>query len=62
MEVPRVGGESEVQLPAYITATATAEPNCICDLHCSLQQCQILNPLREARDQTHILTETISGS
>ena len=25
---------------------------CICNLHCSLQQHQILNPLIEARDQT----------
>ena len=27
-------------------------------LHYSLQQCMILNPLREARDQTHILVDT----
>ena len=26
------------------------------------QQCGILNPLNEARDRTHILTDTISGS
>ena len=34
----------------------------ICDLHCSLWQCQILNPLSKDRDQTFILTETMSGS
>ena len=34
----------------------------IFDLHCSLRQHQILNPLSEARDQTHILMDTVSGS
>ena len=29
----------------------------VCDLHCSLQQCQIPDPLREARDRTCILME-----
>ena len=32
------------------------------DLHHSLQQHQILNLLSEARDWTHILTDTVSGS
>ena len=35
---------------AYATATATLGPSHICDLCCSLQQCQILNPLSKARD------------
>ena len=35
---------------AYTTATATPDPSHICDLHCGLLQCQILNPLSEARD------------
>ena len=49
MEVPRLGVKSELQLPAYATATATQDPSCICNLpHCS-QQCCILNPVREAR-------------
>ena len=52
MEVPGLGVELELQLPAYATATAIQDPSCICDLHCSLQQCRILNPLSEARDQT----------
>ena len=45
----------------YTTATATLDPNSICDL-CHSLQCWILNPLREARVQTHILTDIISGS
>ena len=42
------------------TATATSMPDLshICDLHCSSRQHWILNPLREARDQTHILRDT----
>ena len=56
MEVPRQGVESELQLPA--TATATWDPRLICDLHHSSQQCWILNPLSEARDQTSILMDT----
>ena len=30
----------------------------ICDLHFSVGQCHVLNPLSEARDQTHILMGT----
>ena len=52
--------ESELQLLAYTTATATQYPNLICDLHCSLQQHWILNPVSEARDWTCILMDTIS--
>ena len=44
MEVPRLGAELELQLPAYTTATA--------------MQHWILNPLREARDGTRILMVT----
>ena len=49
MEVPRLGVQLELQLPAYTTATATLDPSCVCDLHHSSQQRQILNPLIEAR-------------
>ena len=35
MEVPRLGVQSELQLPAYTTATATQDPIPICDLRCS---------------------------
>jgi len=52
MEVPRPGVDSELQLPAYTTATATPDPSRICHLHHSSWQCWILNPLSEARDQT----------
>ena len=38
--------------PAYTTATATPDPSCVCNLHHSSQQRQILNPLSEGRDQT----------
>ena len=55
MEIPRLGVELELQLPAYTTATAMPDLSCICELHHSSQQCQILNPLSEARDQTHNL-------
>ena len=51
IDVPRLGAELELQLPAYAIATATQDPRHICDLyHSSWQQCQILNPLNEARD------------
>ena len=42
---------------AYTTATAAQNLSCICDLHHSLQQCRILNPLSEARDGTHFLLD-----
>ena len=49
MEVPRLGVESELQLPAFKTATATSDPSRISDLHHTSRQCQMLNPLTEAR-------------
>ena len=52
MEVPRLRIESELQLPADTTATATPDLSCVCNLHHSSQQCRILNPLKEARDGT----------
>ena len=55
MQVPRLGVESEQQLPAYATATAMWDPSHVCDLHHSSLQGQILNPLSKSRDQTHIL-------
>ena len=53
MEVPRQGVESELRLLVYAIATAMQDPSCICNLHHSSRQCQILNPLSEARDGTH---------
>ena len=55
LEVPGLGVESDLQLQAY--ATVTPDPS-FCDLHCSLKQCLILNPLSEARDRLHILMDT----
>ena len=59
-DVARLGIESELQLPAYATATATWDPCHVCDLHHSSWQSQqrgILNPLSKARDRTHILMD-----
>ena len=58
MEVPRLGVKLKLRLLAYTTATATWEPSQVCDLHHSSWQCWILDPLTEARDQTHILMVT----
>ena len=52
MEVSRLGVQSELQLLAYATATATLDPSYVCDLHHSSRQCWILNPLSKARDWT----------
>ena len=49
---------AELQLQACATATATRARNRVCNpYHCS-QQCPILNPLSEARDQIHIFMDT----
>ena len=52
IEVPRLGIQSELQLPAYTTAAATRDLSCIFDLHHSSRQRQILNPLSKSRDWT----------
>ena len=54
-EVPTLGVKLEPHPPAYTTTTAMPDLSHICDLHCSLWQCQILNLLSEARDQACIL-------
>ena len=51
MEIPRIGDESELQLPAYAIDIATWGLSCVCDLHHSSWQHWILHPLSEARDQ-----------
>jgi len=58
MEVPRLGVESELQLLAYTTTTATWDPSHICNLRHSSRQQRIPDPLSKARDQTHILMGT----
>ena len=62
MEVPSLEVGSEMQLQVYTTATAMRDLSCICGLHHSFQQHQILNLLSEARDWTHILKDPMSGS
>ena len=55
MEVPRLGVESELQLLAYTTATATRGLGHVCNLHRSSWQRQIFHPLGEARDRGYSL-------
>ena len=55
MEVPRLGVLSELQLLAYAKATAMHDPSHVFDIYHSLWQHQVLNPMREARDQTQNL-------
>ena len=58
MEIPRLGVECELQPQAYTTVTGTQDLSHVCDLHHSSRQCQILNPLIEARNGTCILINT----
>ena len=58
VEVPMLGVELEVQLPAYIIATAMQDPSHVCNIHHGSQQCWILKPLSEARDRTCIFVDT----
>ena len=37
--------------------TETQDLSHVCDLHHSLHQCRVLNPLNEARDRTRVLTD-----
>ena len=46
------------KFPGYATATAMPDLNCVCDLHHSSRQGQILNPLSKARNRTCILMDT----
>ena len=56
-EVPRLGVEVELQLPAYTTAIATQDPSCVCDLHHSSQQAQV-----QATSVTYIEACSNAGS
>ena len=58
MEVPRLGAESEIQPPAYTTATAMLDPSRLCNLYHSSWQRWILNPLSGARSRICILMDT----
>ena len=57
MEVPSLGVEWKLQLPAYTTATAMPDPSHTCDLHHSSWQHRIPDPPSEARDRAHILMD-----
>ena len=52
MEVPRLGVQLELQLPAYATVTAIPDLSHICNLHHSSWQHWILNLLSKARNET----------
>ena len=58
MEIPGLGVESELQLPAYTTDTATPDGSLLCDLPCSSWQGRMLDPPSTARDRTCILKDT----
>ena len=63
-DTPTVYGDSQARgqirasAAGLATATATQDLSHVCDLHYSSWQCQILNPLSKARDQTRILMDT----
>ena len=52
-QVPR--SQMELYLLAYTTATAKSDLRCVCNVHHSSRQRQLLNPLSQARDWTHNL-------
>ena len=52
MEILKLGVEMQLQLPAYATAIAMQDLSHVWDLEWSSWQCQVLNPLSEARDWT----------
>lgn len=52
MELLRLGMELKPQLLAYTVVTTMPNLSQVCSLHCSSQQCRILNTLCRARDQT----------
>ena len=55
-EVSRLGVKSELQLPAYATATATLDLSRIWPT-LQFTECWILNPLSRARDRTWVLMD-----
>ena len=57
MEVSRLGVESQLEMSAYTTATATRDLSHICELHHSSWKRWILNPLSEAKDPTCVLMD-----
>ena len=62
MEVPRLGVKTELQPPAYATATATQDWSCICNLHHSSRPRQILNPPRMKPASSWIRIGILTGA
>ena len=60
--IPRSEVEPEFQWQAYAAAMAIPYLSHFCDPHHSLWEHQILNPLREPRDQICFLMDTMSAS
>ena len=58
MKVPRLGIKSELQVPAYTTATTTWDPSRVYNLHHSSWQHRIHDPLSKAGDRTLNLMDT----
>ena len=58
LSAPRLGVQSELQMPAYATVTAMPALSHICDPHHSSTQRQIPDTLSKARDQSRILMYT----
>ena len=58
MEVPRLEVKSGVVAAGLCRATATQDPNHVCNLHYSSQQHWIPHPLSKARGWSHILLDT----
>ena len=58
MDVPRLGVKSELQLPAYTTATATLALSLICDPRDSSQPRQPFNPPSGATQRNHLPLNT----
>ena len=58
--IPVAYGSSQArdQTGAAAAGLCHSHLSCICSIHHSLWQCQILNPLSKARDRTHILMAT----
>ena len=58
MEIPMLGVGLELQPLAYTTATAMRDSSQLCDLRHSSEEHQILHPLSDARDWTHVFMDT----
>ena len=59
MEVPSLGVESELQLPANAATTATQDLSIFCNPHHGSRQYQLLCLLSQARDCTCVLMDIL---